>query len=259
MNARPQQAPQPGGPSFGLAPSDHISKLQYDLAVEISKLSRQLTRPDIAQELGRQLQQNSQQEHQLRIAPIERPMDSFDRSQDHSSYGDSIDQGHVGHDFGAGDMYSRDYQKPREEAPYEGEYGLPSAAPRRTLFPSTAPTFESQGLLDRLRKMSGSAQTVSIDTYGERRPENRSRYEHAASDLGYGSSSDPGYGDHAGYGGGSRAGFGGSERMAPLLDRDEYPPAELKRPLLPDRGRSEGLLRPSSGLLSRPFEYNSRF
>lgn len=251
MNARPQQALQPGGPSFGLAPADHISKLQYDLAVEISKLSRQLTRPDIAQELGRQLQQNSQQEHQPRIIPIERPMDSFDRSQDRSSYGDSMDQSYAGHDFGAGDMYGRDYQKPHEEAPYKGEYGPPSAAPRHTLFPSTAPAFQGQGLLDRLRKMSGSAPTVSIDTYGERRPENRSGYEYGSSDLGYG--------DRAGYGSGSRAGFGGSERMAPLLDRDEYPPAEPKRPLLLDRGRSEALLRPSSGLLSRPFEYKSRF
>lgn len=233
-NMGPQQKPLLGGLGFGPTPSDQFSKLQYDLAVEISKLSRQLTRPDLAKEIGQQLnrqaQQTSQQEHLPMDTPLERPMDSFDRSHDYS-YGDSMDQSHTGHDFNSGNLYGRDYQEPHEGALYKDEYEPPTAAPRRTLLPSSAQALERPGVLDRLKKMSGSVQSVTIDAYGERRP-------HDHSDYGYGSS-ELGYSNRGGY--------------------DEHPAAEFKRPLLSDRGRSESLLGPSSSLLGRPFDYNSRF
>lgn len=232
-----EQAPSTALPNLNLDLSSlKFTKLQLDLALEISKLSQQLSKPEFTRELSEQLKSHVQRQICTRLESEH----AADRPMGHMS-----PRSHpLDRQLGPTDDIGREMDPPFNTNRYPRDEFLPPGNPdpedilmsplverrppveRRTLFPSVDPAFERAGFGS--RSQYGRMQDT-IDSYGERRRNSYDQFEYEP-DL------EPAY-----------------DRESRLpLERDRYP-IRSGRPLLDDS------FRPSSSLLGRPSVFDRRF
>lgn len=207
LGSPPHPPPEQGG-GYGGAPSQQFSKLQLDLAMEISKLSQHLARPEFSQELSQQLSQHLGRSRALGPSDLDRPP--------------------LRESYRPDDGYS-----PRDPAPLLRDKGpllgdsYEDRAPRRPALlgearPAPYDSLEPDYHLDRradydrrddyIDRRDDYERRPGIDSYGERRSHS------------YPDDYDEGYGRDRGYDGGSYGGSGDYARSSRpptggLLDR----------------------------------------
>lgn len=218
LGSPPGPPPEQGG--YGAPSSQPFSKLQLDLAMEISKLSQHLARPEFSQELSQQLSQ-----HLGRSRPMGPDMD---RPPLRDSY--RQDEGYPPRDQAP--LLRDDGPLIRDKGPLLGD-SYEDRAPRRPAllgearplpYDSLEPDYRHDRQVDYDRRaeydrrddydrQDGYERRAGIDSYGERR-------SHAA----YSDDYDEGYGRDRGYDGASYGGAGDYPRSSRpsaggLLDR----------------------------------------